>query len=498
MNAALQSTMRHDTGTSSPLWPLNAETKWVPANSLPKWEGTAGGRDTDRDRDRQAERSPPSSPVHSPLAPLRLPRPASVHAVRAHGAGSPNESQSGARSSSALPHGGPASLCGGREGRSGVRTLRQRLFDTIPLSVDRPQWNAYDSAEEPLLVRRRRQAAARERRRKRTEKSPAKSVVGAAAAGDLAELRQWIAIDDSYCNGEAVLPHTSHLTSPLLEAAKNGHVACCQLLMQRGARVDDFSAAPTRWTALMEAAAAGHVGVVNALCGYGANPMLQSNQTGSTALCLAATQGHAGAVAGLLALGGVLPRAVAEAASCLGEVAAVLNALHPVRKILSKKERELCVQGRQCERVKKARERSRQDLEKRTANRDSRNESAKLTRSGFMWQNSGSLQLRRDFFAWRAHAAVHAAEKARVRDIEMQECYDRACGEQSLALAAAAAARQDMGETIVRLQGLVATAIRQVKLAKSRAELVGRMFAHKDVDGRTAVCHGTNNIIPHY
>ena len=110
VNAALQSTMRHDTGTSSPLWPLNAETKWVPANSLPKWEGTAGGRDTDRDRDRQAERSPPSSPVHSPLAPLRLPRPASVHAVRAHAAGSPNESQSGARSSSALPHGGSVAL----------------------------------------------------------------------------------------------------------------------------------------------------------------------------------------------------------------------------------------------------------------------------------------------------------------------------------------------------------------------------------------------------
>ena len=466
---ALQSTMRRDTGTSSPLWPLNVETKWVPANSLPKWpQGTDGGRDSDRDRDRarQAERSPPSSPVHSPPAALRLPR--------------------------------PASLCSGGEGRSGVRTLRQRLFDTIPLSVDRPQWNAHDSAEQPQLLRRRRQAAARERRRKRTEKSPAHSVVGAAAAGDLAELRQWMAIDDSYCNGEVVLSHATHRTSPLLEAAKNGHVSCCQLLLQRGARVDDFSAAPTRWTALMEAAAAGHVGVVNALCSFGANPLLESKQNGSTALSLAAIQGHAGAVAGLLALGSVLPRAVAAAASCLGEVAAALTALQPLRKIAVEKERELWVQGRQCERVRKARERSRQALEKRTANRDSRNESAKLTLCGVMWQNSGSQQLRRDFFAWRAQAAVHAAEKARARDIEVQERCNRACGEQSLALAAAAAARQDMSEAVERLQGLVGTAIQLVELAQSRAAVVGRMYAHTDVDGRSAVCHGKDNIISHY
>ena len=466
---ALQSTMMRDTGTSSPLWPLNVETKWVPANSLPKWpQGTDGGRDSDRDRARarQAERSPPSSPVHSPPAALRLPR--------------------------------PASLCSGGEGRSGVRTLRQRLFDTIPLSVDRPQWNAHDSAEQPQLLRRRRQAAARERRRKRTEKSPAHSVVGAAAAGDLAELRQWMAIDDSYCNGEVVLSHATHRTSPLLEAAKNGHVSCCQLLLQRGARVDDFSAAPTRWTALMEAAAAGHVGVVNALCSFGANPLLESKQTGSTALSLAAIQGHAGAVAGLLALGSVLPRAVAAAASCLGEVAAALTALQPLRKIAVEKERELWVQGRQCERVRKARERSRQALEKRTANRDSRNESAKLTRCGVMWQNSGSQQLRQDFFAWRAQAAVHAAEKARARDIEVQERCNRACGEQSLALAAAAAARQDMSEAVERLQGLVGTAIQLVELAQSRAAVVGRMYAHTDVDGRSAVCHGKDNIISHY
>ncbi len=363
-------------------------------------------------------------------------------------------------------------------------------------SEAKPRWkSANDSAAEPQAVRRRRRAVARERRLKRHIKSTAEVVVGAAAAGDLATLQQWMAVDDSYCNCKAVLPHANHPTSPLMEAAKNGHAACCHLLMHRGARTDDVGSAAPGWSALMEAAAVGHVDVVNALCGFGADPLLESKGSGSTALSLAAMQGHAGAVAGLLALGGLLPRAVAEAASSLGEVAAALGTLLPIRQVMAQKDHDLWLVGMQCDLTKQASKRSEQDCTKRVANRESRIESAKLAHAGFVWRNSGGIQLRRDFFAWRAQTAVNAAERARLRDVEMRRRYDHAFAAQDVALAAAAAARQDMDEAVERLQRSVATALRRLKLAKSRAGLVGMMLAHANVDGLTPVCHGMGHII---
>eukprot|EP01043_Picozoa_sp_COSAG02_P062070 COSAG02_NODE_8476_length_2557_cov_2.189992_3_plen_405_part_00 len=355
--------------------------------------------------------------------------------------------------------------------------------------------SANDSAAEPQAVHRRRRAVARERRLKRHVKSTAEYVVGAAAAGDIATLQRWMAVDDSYCNCKAVLPHANHPTSPLVEAAKNGHVACCHLLMHRGARINDVGSAAPEWSAMMEAAAVGHVDVVNALCGFGADPLLESKSSGSTALSLAAVHGHAGVVAGLLALGGLLPRAVAQAASSLGEVAAALSTLLPMRQIMAQKDHNLWLVGMQCDYAKQASNKSEQDCTKRVANRESRIESAKLAHAGFVWRNSGGIQLRRDFFAWRAQAAVNAAERARLRDVEMRRRYDHAYATQEVALAAAAAARQDMDETVERLQRSVATALRRLKLAKSRAGLVGMMLAHANADGLTPVCHGKDLIV---
>eukprot|EP01043_Picozoa_sp_COSAG02_P046585 COSAG02_NODE_4373_length_5439_cov_4.438764_4_plen_455_part_00 len=375
---------------------------------------------------------------------------------------------------------------------SGISSIRRRLFAAMPQSEAKQRWKSgNDCTAEPQLVRRRRQAVARKRRLKRCIKSTAEIVVDAAAAGDVAALQHWMRIDDSYGNCEAVLPHANNPTSPLVQASKNGHVDCCQLLLRHGARVDDVAAAAPGWSALMEAAAVGRVNTVNALCGFGANPLLSSTKTGSTALSLAAVQGHAGAVAGLLALGGLLPRAVAQAASSLGEVAAALNALLPMRQVMAQKDRDLWVVGRQCDSMKQASKRSEQACTKRVANRESRVESAMLARAGFVWQKSGpNIRLRRDFFAWRAHAAVHAAEKAHLRDVEARRRHDRAYAVQEFALMAAAAARQDMDETVERLQRSVETAIRRLKLAKSRAGLVGMMVAHADVNGLTPVCHG--------
>jgi hypothetical protein len=489
-------TMMRDTA-SNPLYPLNVEQRWVPANALPPWSpplrdgdgDVRGDGDGDGDGDVRGDgesgESPPSSPVDSPPA----------ESSRWHSA--PGERPATSHAALGVIVAGPPSDAGSASSDgSGISSIRRRLFEAMPdIPHDKPRWkSAHDMAAEPQAARRQRQVVARNRRLKRYIKSTAELVVGAAAAGDITGLRQWMAVDDSYCNCEAALPYANSLTAPLLEAAKHGHVECCQLLMRRGARVDDLTGAAPGWSALMEGAAAGNVAIVNALCGFGANPLV-ANRTGSTALSLAAAQGHAGVTAELLALGGLLPRAVARAAAGLTAVASALDALEPVRKAMAEKDRALWLQGRRCGAAKLASKRAKQAYEKRQANRESRIQSAKHAIAGFMWFAAANLQLRRDFFGWRAVTATHTAEKAQRRDMELQTRYNHAYAEQELALPATASARQDLDEAVETVHRLVATALQRLELAKARAGVVGQMFAHQDTDGLTPVCQGAAALI---
>lgn len=486
---------------SSPLYPLNTEQRWTPPP--PGWQLLAGANKWTAPPLQLACASPPGSPVDSPerLAPSPGARPSTSHALSAppSRAGSrelllrPSTSHSAQPSSSSSSSpGSPPSDAGSSVDDGSIGSIRRQLFQALPMEslAVRQRWRSgNDNAAEPEPVHRQRRAVAHERRLKRKTRSVAQLVVAAAAAGDIAGLNEWMAVDGSFVNCEAALPFATTLTAPLLEAARHGHVECCQLLMHRGARTDDLAGAAPGWSALMEAAAAGHVLVINALCGFGADPLV-ANQTGSTALSLAAAQGHSTSVASLLALGGLLPRSASRAAAGLATVATALDALKPARKIAADSESALWDQGKQCDAGDLLSAEAKTAYEQRQRNAASRYESAKMTQAGFVWRGAGArtVQLRRDFFAWRAQTAVICAEKARVKADEMAARSHAGVSAQEFLLRAAATARQAVDEAIEAVLRSAPAASQRLETALTRALVVGKMFSHPDTDGLTPTC----------
>ena len=83
--------------------------------------------------------------------------------------------------------------------------------------------------------------------------------------------------------------------TPLILAAKNGHVECCQMLCLLGKADVDLKAGWNETTALMKAAEKGHENVIATLIELGADVNLR-NSFGNTALMLGAEFGKEGVV----------------------------------------------------------------------------------------------------------------------------------------------------------------------------------------------------------
>jgi len=77
--------------------------------------------------------------------------------------------------------------------------------------------------------------------------------------------------------------------SPLTLAACGGHVELAELLLERGANIEEVN--DEGYTPLMEAAREGHLCVVRALLKHGAIINAQTEETHETALTLAACGG---------------------------------------------------------------------------------------------------------------------------------------------------------------------------------------------------------------
>ncbi|KAL4419244.1 hypothetical protein ABPG77_001182 [Micractinium sp. CCAP 211/92] len=125
----------------------------------------------------------------------------------------------------------------------------------------------------------------------------AKSAAAAAQAGDYLRVKSLIARNPAAVHDDGY-GGTSGYT-PLIYAAREGHAAVVQLLLESGAAPDAATAAG-RSTALHRAAWMGHIDVVHTLLAAGATPGLQ-DADGQTALHKAVQRGHSGVAAVLLA-----------------------------------------------------------------------------------------------------------------------------------------------------------------------------------------------------
>jgi ankyrin repeat protein len=101
---------------------------------------------------------------------------------------------------------------------------------------------------------------------------------------------------------EAKVGHDDTL---LMEAAYHGHVSCAELLLDRGAAVDDVDEGGR--TALHMAASKGHLEVIDLLIARGADPALP-NEWGDTPLMLASWERRDEAVSRLLQIPRVIPK----------------------------------------------------------------------------------------------------------------------------------------------------------------------------------------------
>ncbi len=108
----------------------------------------------------------------------------------------------------------------------------------------------------------------------------------AAAQGNRAKIESLLSM------GLAADARNQSITA-LIEAAKNGHSECVEVLLKAGADVNHPYGCD--WTALIEAARKGHTECVDLLLKSGAN-VNWADQAGSTALIEASRGGHTGCV----------------------------------------------------------------------------------------------------------------------------------------------------------------------------------------------------------
>ncbi|MBI4559347.1 MAG: ankyrin repeat domain-containing protein [Candidatus Hydrogenedentes bacterium] len=137
----------------------------------------------------------------------------------------------------------------------------------------------------------------------------------AARDGDSAAAKKWLAVGFS-----PNLRHPRTLDTPLIEAARHGHLDMVKLLVEKGANVNLQGEA---WYAPLHcAAAAGHIEVMKFLLDHGADLTLFSGNGHNTPLHEAAANGQTEAVALLLAQGAAIGAKGIDEATPL-EVAAV-------------------------------------------------------------------------------------------------------------------------------------------------------------------------------
>lgn len=91
------------------------------------------------------------------------------------------------------------------------------------------------------------------------------------------------------------------MDSPLIFAARRGHVAVVETLLRHGVRADIMG--QNAVTALMTSSMGGHTAVVKVLLQYGADPNMREPSILTTALLIAADRGHADIVKMLLQRG---------------------------------------------------------------------------------------------------------------------------------------------------------------------------------------------------
>jgi len=242
----------------------------------------------------------------------------------------------------------------------------------------------------------------------------AELMVIAASKGNLAVVRDHLAIDSSFANCEAALPRALMRTTPLLQAARGGHAALCRELLLHGATIDHLSTDEVGcvWSPLMEAAARGHTAAVGTLCGFGADPLVLSS-TSSNALSLAAGQGHTEAVAMLLSLGGLLPRSVGAAAAALRAVATRLQALTPLRLTAARKERALWSLARRVDAAAEKTAATEKSSARRSRIAEKRARQGQMGRVGLMWGGRGLLKA--VFCCWNSAAVAAISERAASR-----------------------------------------------------------------------------------
>jgi hypothetical protein len=149
-------------------------------------------------------------------------------------------------------------------------------------------------------------------------------IFGAVSGGDVNELARLMDANPHLM--EARNPD-SYRQTPLMMAAKRGHVGVVRLLVERGADVN--AAGPFGSTALHFAAEGGHGEMVSILLNHGADPSRRDHLAGTTPLCSASGRGHLGVVRQLLQVPecGLVQKEMALWETCLHGHVEILRAL---------------------------------------------------------------------------------------------------------------------------------------------------------------------------
>jgi ankyrin repeat protein len=110
-------------------------------------------------------------------------------------------------------------------------------------------------------------------------------LIEAAISGDVNTTKKWM-----YCNSDSCAPHGENSDTPLMLAARYGHVEVVRVLLEGGADVQ--WASNNMYTALHRAAWKGHLEVCRLLLDSGAKVNALERQWNQTALHWAAYYGH--------------------------------------------------------------------------------------------------------------------------------------------------------------------------------------------------------------